>query len=122
MRLHPPSYFKGYLDEFRYWARALTPEDITLLCDPAGIEESSSVHNQLLVFPNPADDILHVETAMPLGFFKYRIVNILGKTIDSGIVQQDEASEIQISEIPSGMYVILINDGTKEHSARFIKK
>jgi hypothetical protein len=123
IRLEPTSYFKGYLDEFRYWARALTPEDITVLCDPAGIQESTAANSdELLVFPNPADDILHLGATMPLGDNSYRIVNILGEIVDSGIVQPDETPSIQLSGLPAGMYFIFVNDGTKEHIARFIKQ
>lgn len=49
----PGDYFKGALDEFRYWDRALTIEEIAALCDPTPClvnltEEDITVENTCL--------------------------------------------------------------------------
>jgi hypothetical protein len=122
LKFQAPFYFLGTIDDFRYWARALTPEDIAVLCDPAGIEESTiNDHHHFMVYPNPVDDILHIVTKAPPGFFRYRIVNILGENVDSGTLQLGHTTDISIESLPAGMYVININDGVNELSSTFIK-
>ena len=52
--LHLPAYyFKGKIDEFRYWDRALTPTDVAELCAITSVNELSNNENSVVVFPNP---------------------------------------------------------------------
>ena len=40
----PTYYFDGAIDEFRYWSRAITEDEITLLCN----EEVVDIKNQII--------------------------------------------------------------------------
>ncbi|MBO6881892.1 immunoglobulin-like domain-containing protein, partial [Winogradskyella sp.] len=69
------------------------------------------------VYPNPVKgSILNVEVPS-LEMFKYRIVDILGKTIASGTSQ----GKIDVSELDGGMYFIEVNDGDELITKKFIK-
>ncbi|MTE26101.1 immunoglobulin-like domain-containing protein [Winogradskyella ouciana] len=69
------------------------------------------------VYPNPVKgSILNVEVPS-LETFKYRIVDILGKTIASGTSQ----GKIDVSELDGGMYFIEVNDGDELITKKFIK-
>ncbi|WP_412559658.1 immunoglobulin-like domain-containing protein [Winogradskyella sp. MIT101101] len=69
------------------------------------------------VYPNPVKgSILNVEVPS-LEMFKYRIVDILGKTIVSGTSQ----GKIDVSELDGGMYFIEVNDGDELITKKFIK-
>ena len=76
-----------------------------------GVEEDgpSTGSGTLLVYPNPANDILFVETrsiaSQPAQ--TYHITNLMGQTVLSGSIN-DEKQQIDIKELPVGMYFITV--------------
>ena len=80
-----------------------------------GVEEDgpSTGSGILLVYPNPANDILFVETrsiaSQPAQ--TYRITNLMGQTVLSGSIN-DEKQQIDIKELPVGMYFITVGGQT----------
>ena len=80
-----------------------------------GVEEDgpSTGSGTLLVYPNPANDILFVETrsiaSQPAQ--TYRITNLMGQTVLSGSIN-DEKQQIDIKELPVGMYFITMGEQT----------
>lgn len=119
-----PSYFFGKLDEIRYWSRALSADEVNKLCELTSIEESinSDLQNNLLLFPNPASNVLNITTEAFSGKFTYRIVNAIGETVNTGILQQTETHEINIDQLSSGIYILYANDDEKQYSQKFIKQ
>ena len=80
-----------------------------------GVEEDghSTGSGILLVYPNPANDILFVETrsiaSQPAQ--TYHITNLMGQTVLSGSIN-DEKQQIDIKELPVGMYFITVGGQT----------
>lgn len=74
----PANYFKGALDDFKYWDRALSEAEIPTQCDPLSTTEFSV--DNFIVYPNPAQDIIYVQsnTQTP---FQIKIFNNLGKLV-----------------------------------------
>jgi hypothetical protein len=69
------------------------------------------------IYPNPVKgSILNVEVSN-LEVFKYKIVNIQGRTILSGISD----GKIDVSELDGGIYFIEVNDGDEIVAKKFIK-
>ena len=61
------------------------------------------------VFPNPFSDRLFVRLPGESKECKYRILNMAGKEISSGILQDNE-NEIEV-DLPAGSYFLQINRG-----------
>ncbi|MBR3730839.1 MAG: leucine-rich repeat domain-containing protein [Bacteroidales bacterium] len=84
----------------------------------SGIEEDdpSTGSGAFMVYPNPANDVLFVEThgcaSIPAGT-EYRITNLMGQTVLSGLINA-EKQQIDISRLPAGMYFINVGDGTRK--------
>jgi len=80
-----------------------------------GLEEDGPSTNSgtLAVYPNPANDVLFVETQSiaSLPDPTYRITNVLGQTILSGSINA-ETQQIDIKKLPSGMYFISVGGQT----------
>ena len=80
-----------------------------------GIEEDgpSTGSWTLVVYPNPTDDVLFVETVCTpsLPGTTYRITNLIGQTVLSGSINA-ETQQIDIKELPSGMYFITVGGQT----------
>jgi hypothetical protein len=80
--------------------------------DNVGISEEMPVHD-LRVYPNPADDIIHISFDVEKNsFLKIKLVSITGQELFSeeipsfnGIYRQD----LQVGQLPSGFYMLEIN-------------
>ncbi|WP_296385131.1 immunoglobulin-like domain-containing protein [Winogradskyella sp.] len=69
------------------------------------------------LYPNPVKgNMLNVEIPS-LDIFKYRIVDLLGKTVSSGTSE----GKVDISELDGGLYFIEVNDGDEIITKKFIK-
>lgn len=86
---------------------------ITSLGEELGNETSKG----FAIFPNPTNDIVNV--LLPNG-----TENISIKVIspDGSIVKTSKTSRINISNLSSGLYILLIHDGQKQIQRRIIKK
>ncbi len=78
-----------------------------------GIVET--IENGFSVYPNPANNILFVETvhAPSLPDQTYRITNIMGQTVLSGNITA-ETQQINIASLPAGMYFIIFAGETRK--------
>ncbi len=83
-----------------------------------GLEEDgpstgSGTAGTLVVYPNPANNILFVQTlrATSLPAEIYRITNLMGQTLLQGTLAA-ETQQIDISSLPAGMYFINVNEQT----------
>ena len=83
--------------------------------DLHGIEEDgpSTSSGTLVVYPNPANNILFVETRLiaSLPAQTYRITNLMGQTLLQGSITA-ESQQIDISSLPAGMYFINVYEQT----------
>jgi hypothetical protein len=78
-----------------------------------GIDET--VKNDFSVYPNPANNVLFVETvhAPSLPDQTYRITNTMGQTVLSGNIAA-ETQQINIASLPAGMYFIIFAGETRK--------
>ena len=80
-----------------------------------GVEEDdpSADTETIVVYPNPANSILFVETVCTpsLPDQTYRIINLMGQTLLQGHISA-ETQQIDISTLPSGMYFISVGKTT----------
>lgn len=73
-----------------------------------GIEETSGY--LCYVYPNPTDGII---TVSGLQSGAYRITNIVGQTVLTGSIDDDN-QRIDVSALPKGMYFITVGDTTRK--------
>lgn len=73
--------------------------------------------SDLLMYPNPADNILNVRmTDSRKG--TYRLINFLGQQVDAGKLSE---SGINVSKLGTGVYILEVNDGQKTVAKKFVK-
>ena len=93
-----------------------------------GIEEDgpSTGSGAFAVYPNPTDGILNVRLPNPPAPFErgicdspteYRISNMMGQTLMSGKITA-EPQQIDVSDLPQGMYFITVGEGTRKFVVR----
>ena len=82
-----------------------------------GIEEDgpSTGSGALTVYPNPTHNVLVVETChgVSLPTQTYRITNLMGQTLMTGTITA-ETQQVDVSNLPEGMYFITVGEGTRK--------
>ena len=86
-----------------------------------GIEEDgpSTGSGTLTIYPNPTDGVLIVETVCTpsLPSQTYRITNLTGQTVLTGSLNA-ETQQIDVSNLPQGMYFISVEGETRKFVVR----
>lgn len=84
------------------------PESWTVSDDITNVAEQETFEG-FRVFPNPTTEMVNIVG----GSGDYRITNMMGQTLMTGTIQAN-LQEINISELPAGMYFITIGELTKK--------
>jgi hypothetical protein len=98
-------------------------------CDAASFEiQYVSLHElnplEVNLYPNPFKDIINIDFIKSTSNIELRILNTLGEEVKyEKIVQNRDGSEIQIqvSDLPKGMYILRVNSGNYLNSFVLIK-
>ena len=84
-----------------------------------GIQENKLNNNTFSIYPNPANDILHINTSTSLVNESYAIINTLGQPVLNGKLE-NERSTIDVQTLQAGVYFLQI--GSKQtQSYKIIK-
>jgi hypothetical protein len=96
----PPIYFKGTMDEFKYWNRALTIEEIDSLCNMVRTEEIPA-GNDISIYPNPTNDFINIKN-LPDEVAAIELLDSYGKVIQSF----PAVEKIPVSLLSPGVYFL----------------
>ena len=105
-----------------------------LVFNPAGEEECDAIYSEvhgieedgpltgsgaLTIYPNPTDGVLFVEThgRASLPDQTYHITNLMGQTLMTGAITS-ETQQIDVSNLPDGMYFIIFAGETRKFVVR----
>ena len=95
-----PFFFKGYMDDFRYWNRGLTSDEIANLYGIlTSIDHKSK--NNFNVFPNPAKNFIKIPNN-EVGDYETYIYNSIGELKLSNY----NSETINIASLENGVYII----------------
>mgnify|MGYP003472411302 FL=1 len=86
-------------------------KDSVIVIPPANNGDS------ILVYPNPAKNELNIIINNTVNF-EIRIISTDGKTI----LRKVNSNKIYISELPSGIYFLQIQQGDKKYVTKFVKE
>ncbi len=89
----------------------------------ASIENGVQIANEsniyeFNIYPNPVENILNI-SLQDERKTSFKIYNLMGQEVKSGNVSQ---TEINVSNLNSGIYIFEMNDGQKTITKKFIKK
>lgn len=117
----PPYYYKGKLDEFRYWARGLSNEEVYELYLREMEIVSNNEHNnpvELSIYPNPTKDWIKLRPGFH-GEYSVYLIDQFGRFTYS----EPDVDELNLSDLPKGIYILQIqtSDG-KLFSEKIIKQ
>jgi hypothetical protein len=96
--------------------------EILIPDDELSVNEFQDSKKLLKVYPNPAKDLIYVEwKGNSDGKINYTIYNSLGEVIKSGYFNSHGRQSINIQNLRSGFYFIIIDKQGVSYSGRFIK-
>jgi sugar lactone lactonase YvrE len=107
---------KGYIyiaDQDNNRIRKISTPDVSIT------SRVSFTTTQLKVYPNPAQDQLHIEHATPNT--TYHVYNIVGGVMLRGVLQANE-NTISLHSLPPGMYLLQLTDEGKRTVHKIIKE
>ena len=96
------NHFKGIIDEVKVFDK-LPADNAPSLCDQITITELKDHDYSIKIYPTPTVDYLNIETK-EINFSSYVIFNFTGKMI----VQNEFEKLVNISSLPTGMYIIVL--------------
>ena len=75
--------------------------------------------NNILIYPNPAEDFLHIETKNNINISRLSFYAMNGKKIKEEV----SSNKIDVSSMPSGIYLLkILTNSNEEIVKRFVKK
>jgi hypothetical protein len=110
----------GNIDEVRIYNRALTPTEITMLCDESqflSTDLNFNDVNDINIYPNPATDVVTISLR---GGEKIEIVNTLGEIILRTEVVTTTVLTLNISTWAKGMYIVNLTSSEGTRSKKLI--
>lgn len=87
-------------------------------CTYLSIDEQN-VKKEVSIYPNPANDELHIENAQPLT--TYQLYNIVGALVLGGQINAG-SNTITIKHLPSGLYMLALTDEDGKRTVHKIVK
>ncbi|MGC8865890.1 MAG: phospholipase D-like domain-containing protein [Bacteroidales bacterium] len=88
-----------------------------------GLEEPRDTHEDLWVFPNPAEDFINIRNQPAVGTLLVSIFDVNGKKVWQSIYDAS-VHEIRLltGGLKPGLYIISASSAKSTHTARFLKK
>ena len=80
---------------------------------------NNSLEEDLVIYPNPAKDMVTVSSSIPLNNAKYTIYDITGKQILNASLK---SNTINVSKLSTGIYVLKITVDGKSKTQKIIKQ
>lgn len=82
-----------------------------------GVSENLPEENSLSIFPNPASGLISISYQPKTAHLQFEIIDVMGRTIATSFQKQ-----VDVSKLPSGLYLLKITDGDLHFAKRFIKE
>lgn len=120
--IHDSTVANIYFQEFtqRYKDEGAT-EFITEKCDLVGIIDVV-VENEILLFPNPAQNELTVYADNLAAADMLYIYDLSGKKLYADAVNNQQQTTINISDLSAGIYFLVVQTGDVVSAKQFVKK
>ncbi|MCD6659401.1 MAG: T9SS type A sorting domain-containing protein [Lentimicrobium sp.] len=109
-----PDFMNFYHDDFTTFLSDLPDIYGSALTvnGPLDLGENMIPSGKIQVYPNPAEHNLSISNTTEIAYFQ--IIDLQGRTLESGILPADSVTGKDVSHLPSGMYLLKIslNNGT----------
>lgn len=91
---------------------------VKLAADPS-LDTNIFVQSNFSIYPNPVKDILTIINSSNISFDRMTITDLVGKKI---IEQNGNSNQINVAQLPQGIYLLQITSNGKKSINKFIKQ
>lgn len=112
--------FRLWSDPYAHgWGWAV--DDLSIKSVASGVEKLT--YEQLKIFPNPGNGMVKTDPGEKHygRNLKYRVINQTGETVREFSLTGDPDNILDLSSLPPGIYLIILQDGFKISSSRYTK-
>ncbi|MCC6370593.1 MAG: T9SS type A sorting domain-containing protein [Bacteroidia bacterium] len=86
-----------------------------------GVDESNSISNNLVVFPNPAHDQINITLPSSIESYNVKIVNVLGSVVvDEKVSNTKESTTISLGNKAKGVYFMTIEANREKVTRKIV--
>jgi len=96
------------------------PEYLILIYDPLNAVNDVYYKIKLTIYPNPADNFIHYNISN-IGNSTYTISNSFGAVVKTGSISHNNSGEINVGNLPNGIYILSIQTDNKIFTEKFVK-
>jgi len=93
--------------------------------NPTSILETGNIPNEISIFPNPSNSNFYISVMKDVAKeLSYRVLNLQGKIIRSGAIITEKTTELSLTDIDNGLYIIEIYEinGALLHREKLVKQ
>jgi hypothetical protein len=72
--------------------------------------DNSNTFETITIFPNPTSDVFGIATATEKEILKVQIYDVTGKTVYANNSVKSSEDQIDVSKLPSGVYIVEIKN------------
>lgn len=90
----------------------------------SGVQNTTPTQSKIALFPNPVSDVLNIRLSSKVASKSViEILSLEGKIIYTQTLNsKTPVYQIDVSNLPKGLYLCKINDGTSIKTSKFIKQ
>jgi hypothetical protein len=122
----PPKYHNGcpFMDYTQLGIYSDTAQKI--YCNPlplltSGVNDITGKVAEINIHPNPASELLFIDKTIPTTA-QLRVMDALGRNMPVHFNNNGSKTEVNISQLPTGMYLLIIENGNELLKERFVKE
>jgi photosystem II stability/assembly factor-like uncharacterized protein len=86
-----------------------------------GIDQLAVSAEQITVYPNPTNGILTINIPMAVKT-TIKVINLLGQEMTTATIYNSNSSQLDISSLASGVYILDVNNNTGRFTKRILKE
>ena len=76
--------------------------------------ENSATFAAISIYPNPTDAVFGISTTVQNDFFEVKVIDLTGKTLNINSFVNSSQDQIDVSKLPSGVYIVEIKNQTND--------
>jgi hypothetical protein len=95
--------------------------DLFSIITPLRLGDDVTVDTEsLIAYPNPANDV--IQLTLPTANGTIQITNLVGQVVKTAAVSESFNTQVQVYDLPKGVYIIQYVTPDKSYTTRFIKE
>jgi hypothetical protein len=111
----PADYFRGAIDDFMYFDRTITLDEINNYCMNLSVNDVERNLSNIVIYPNPSNNIVNIESNGAQVEF-ITLYNSLGQLL----LHREFSPELDVSELSKGIYFVTLTNGDKTEKRKLV--